>query len=42
MFRNLLKLTLLVIVIFPLTDANAQYYVRSAGFETGRIFRVYL
>jgi len=35
MFRNLLKLTLLVIVIFPLSEANGQYYVRSAGLRLG-------
>jgi len=35
MFRILLKFTLLVLLIFPLSDVNGQYYLRSAGLRMG-------
>jgi len=35
MFGNLLKFTLLIIIIFPLSDTNGQSYLRSAGLRLG-------
>jgi len=35
MFRILLKFTLLVLLIFPLSVVNGQYYLRSEGLRMG-------